>query len=287
MKIKVSSSYSGVIATGSYENSRPSFSAEVEEDLGSNLSSADEINFIKLRQIMLHEICYQQFKEVEQQMIVERINKERKDIRFRKAPNGKQYPSVTSILNYDADFNMPAHQLQQYASVGSITHSRIKEFISSSKWLEPKLIKECWGDIVIVTKGDLNLDVVEGNFPAFLEEYPIEEMKNGEAVFNIEHEYSGEYDFIGIPRGGKWAKLGAEPILTLFDVKRTIDEEKNFCQESAYADCFIDKPRQIITIPINGKTKQGYSTPLVTKKLDYYFTIFLNKRKEFRKRYGV
>ena len=286
MKIKVSSSFGGVISSGSYENARPSFSAELEYDFPEQASVADMTNSVHENQTHLHAICYQQFKEVEQQMIVERINKERKDIRFRKAPNGKLYPSVTSVLNYDADFMIPDYQLQQYASVGNITHARVREYISTGKWVEPKDLKECWGDIVIITKGDLGLGISEGNFPAFLEDYPIEEMKNGEAIFNDEYEYCGEYDFIGIPKGGKWAKLGAEPVPTVFDCKRTIDEEKNFCQESAYAKCLGDKYKQIITVPLNGKTKQGFSTPVVSQKLEYYFTIFTNKRKSFRQRFG-
>jgi hypothetical protein len=283
MKIKVSASYSGVISTGSYENSRPAFSAEVEFDFPQDASSADTKEIIELQQTVLHEVCYGQFKSVEQQMIVERINRERKDIRFRKAPNGKLYPSVTSVLNYDADFQMPDYQLQQYASVGTITHARVREFISTGKWLEPKDIKECWGDIVVVTKGDLGLGISEGDFPAFLAEYPIKELKNGTDLFNEEYEYSGEHDATGIPTGGKWDKLGAKPVPTVFDFKRTISEEKNLCQVSAYAKCLGSEFKQLIIVPINGKTKQGYSIP---DKLDYHFTIFTNKRKEFRKRFG-
>ena len=283
MKIKVNSSYSGVISSGSYENSRPGFSAELEYDY----QGTDEQvkGNIEANQKFLHDICFNQFKSVEQQMIIERINKERTDIRFRKAPNGKLYPSVTSILNYDADFSIPDYQLQQYASVGTITHARVAEFIKSGKWVEPKDLKEIWSNIVIVTKGDLQLNVSEGDFPAFLADYPIEEMKNGETLFNDAYEYCGEYDFIGIPRGGKWAKLGANPVLTLFDVKRTVDEEKNFCQITAYAECLGIK--QFCVVPINGKTKQGYSTPVVSDKKDYYFTLFTNKRKAFRERYGA
>jgi hypothetical protein len=80
MKIKVSASYSGVISTGSYENSRPAFSAEVEFDFPQDASSADTKEIIELQQTVLHEVCYGQFKSVEQQMIVERINRERKSL---------------------------------------------------------------------------------------------------------------------------------------------------------------------------------------------------------------
>jgi hypothetical protein len=282
MKIKVNSSYSGVISSGSYENSRPGFSAELEYDYTGNDEGLK--SNIELNQKFLHDICFNQFKSVEQQMIVERINKERKDIRFRKAPNGKLMPSVTSILNYDADFSIPDYQLQQYASVGTITHARVAEYIKSGKWVEPKDLKEVWSNIVIVTKGDLQLNVAEGDFPAFLADYPIKDMQNGKTIFNDEFEYCGEMDFTGIPEGGKWAKLGAKPVPTVFDVKRTIDEEKNFCQTSAYAK--PDDYKQVIIVPINNKTKQGYSTPIVTDKLDYYFTLFSNKRKSFRERFG-
>ena len=285
MKIKVASSFGGVISSGSYENAKPSFSAELEFELD---NEALEYEVIKENQELLHQICYGQFKAVEAQMIVERINRERKDIRFYKAPNGKLYPSVTSVLNYDSDFGIPPHQLQQYASQSNICHARVANFVTTSKWSEPKELKECHSDIVICTKGDLGLDIDAGSFPNFLEYYPILEMENGKEMFDDELEVSGLPDLIGIPDidKGKWKKTLPEikKVKTVFDVKRTVDEEKNLCQVFIYG-----KPQGIeqgIIIPLNNKTKQGFSSPLVSQKKDYYTAIFTNKRKAFRERFG-
>jgi hypothetical protein len=283
MKIKVSSSYSGVIATGSYENSRPAFSAEVECEADDNF-----LNDIPVIQKQLHEICYGQFKSVEQEMVVERINKERKDIRFRKAPNGKLYPSLTSVLNYDADFMIPDYQLQQYASQSNICHARTANFISTGKWVEPKDLKECHTDIVICVKGDLGLDIDAGSFPNFLEDFPILDMENGTEIYDDELEICGLPDFMGVPDidKGKWKKVFPEikKVKSVFDVKRSVDEEKNLCQVFGYG-----KPlgiKQGVIIPLNNKTKQGYSQPLVSQKHEYYIAILSNKRKSFRGRFG-
>lgn len=290
MKIKIASGYSGVIATGSYENSRPNFSAEIEYDTAEVLTESEIRTIIENGQKNLHDISYGMFKSVEQQMVVERINRERKDIRFRKAPNGKLYPSMTSVLNWDKDFNVPPHELQQYASQSNITHARVHNFISTGKWVEPKDLKECHSDIVICTKGNLKLDTDAGNFPSFLEDYPILEMKNGEVIFDDELEISGEPDFIGIPdiEKGKWKKAFPQikQIPTVFDVKRSAnDDEGHLCQIFGYS-----KPlgiKQGCIIPLNNKTKQGFSTPVISDKKDYHLAIVANKRKSFRERFGA
>lgn len=287
-KLKISSSFSGVIASGSYENSRPGFAVEEEFEMDTDQQS--EIDFvIETRQEQLHVLCYERFKSVEQQMIVDRIQKERKDIRFYLAPNGKKYPSVTSVLNYDADFAVTPHQLQQYASQSNIAHARTAHFITTGVWAEPKELKECHTDIVICVKGDLGLDIDAGSFPNFLEDYPILEMNNGETIFDDELEIAGTPDLIGVPdiEKGKWKKAfpGIKKVKTVFDVKRTVDEEKNLCQIFSYG-----KPLGIVQaciVPINNKTKQGFSVPVISDKKDFYLAIMSNKRKAFRERFGI
>lgn len=280
-KLKISSSFSGVVATGSYENSRPGFAVEEEFEME---GEQDVIDFaIQTRQEALHIICYERFKEVEQQMVVERIQKERKDIRFYTDETGKKYPSVTSIINFDADFFMDERELVQYASRGSITHARVNHYIKTGKWVEAKELPECWTDIVIVQKGDLNLTTNVGNFPGFLEKYPITELKNSEMSFNKEYEYAGTPDFEGTPDFKE-----AEKLPSLWDVKSTIDKIKLMMQLAAYAKMEKYKHiKQVGGIEISDKTQQGFSRPVVETRIDEYFQMFLNKRKSFRQRYGI
>ena len=291
--IKVGASFSGVIASGSYENSRPGFTAEEEFEISAEESVINDVatSALESRSEELHLICYNAFKAFEQKAIVERIQKERSDIRFYDGPDGK-YPSVTSIINYDSDFGIPPHQLQQYASQSNITHARVAHFIKTGVWdNDYKSLSEIWSDIVIVTKGDLNLSTDSGDFKAFLEDYPINDMKNGEPSFNTVHRYAGTPDFTGIPdtSKGKWKKLeGVKPVKTVFDVKRTVDKEKALMQMSAYRNCEgLTDCKQVIAVPLNDKTQQGFSTPLVSDKVDFYFTMFLNKKKAFSARYGL
>ena len=112
MKICVSASASGVLPTGPYSNMRPSFSAEIECEV----LEGDVKARIQGLQGELYEICNASMRQVEQQAIVERINRERADIRWYTLPDGSQVPSVTSIIGFDADFLIPPEELQQYAS---------------------------------------------------------------------------------------------------------------------------------------------------------------------------
>lgn len=276
-KLKISSAFSGVVATGSYENARPAFSAEQEFEV--DCQTEEEINYvIEEVQSQLHVICYEKFKAVEQQMIAERIQKERKDIRFYEK-DGVKYPSVTSIINFDSDFFCSETELQQYASQSNITHARVAEFIKSGKWVEPKELSECWTDIVICTKGDLQLDIDAGDFPAFLKKYPMKEMKNfDDPVFNEEFLFAGTPDFQAL----------VDEIPTLADVKRTIDKIKLFMQTAAYSKCKgLENIKQLMGIELNNKTQQGFSKPVIEIRIDNYFSMFLQKRKSFKERYGI
>uniref|UniRef100_A0A6M3J4X9 Uncharacterized protein n=1 Tax=viral metagenome TaxID=1070528 RepID=A0A6M3J4X9_9ZZZZ len=276
--IKIQASVQGVISTGSYQNLRPGYLIEetIEEcDYDQDLIVAQTKD--------LYEKCYGLLREAEQKAIAERIQRERADLRFRLSPtSGKELPSVTSIINFDADFFVSAEDLTQYASQGQICHARVAEYIRSGKWVEPKTIDSIWTDIVIITKGSLKLSLDSGDFPAFLEKYPISDMKNGEVIYNEEHGYSGELDFIGIPKF-----KDALEIPTVFDVKRTVDKIKGGMQVAAYSKAKGIK--QAILIPLNNKTDQGYSKPTVfnEQQLEGYWKMFLSKREEFKKRYSI
>ncbi len=276
--IRIGGSITGVIATGSFQNLRPSFTWEETID---NCELTDEQ--IQARIQTLHDKSMIMLKEAEQSAIVERIQRERQDLRFLRSPmTKKMLPSVTSIIGWDADFFCSGEDLAQYASQGNIIDAKVKHFIKMGKWVEAKELKDIWIDMVILSKGSLKLDLDVGDFPAFLEKYPISGMKVGERFYDNENGYTGEPDFIGMPDF-----KGAEKIPTIFDVKRTPDKLKNGLQLSGY--CKSLGIKQGIIVPLNDKTGQNYSKPKVYNEdeLSGYFKMFKSKQTDFRKRYGI
>lgn len=278
MKIKVSSSFSGVIPTGSYENTRPSYSAEVEFEI----KNTDEVNeIIDATQKELQAVCLRNFKLDEQRHLVERITKERADFRFYPAGD-EQFVSVTSILNWDSDFFVTPEQLQQYASQGNLYDLQVRHYMNTGEWLPPEEIEGSWTDLVIVKKGDLNLTVNQWNFPAFLEKYPLENMEEGTPVYSYKHKFAGTPDIRKCIYKGK---------KTLADVKRTPDPLKHFKQTAAYIIAEEENGEepyeQMLLIPANDKTKQGYSKPIITEEIGQYKEMFLKERESFKKRFGI
>uniref|UniRef100_A0A6M3IQY9 Uncharacterized protein n=1 Tax=viral metagenome TaxID=1070528 RepID=A0A6M3IQY9_9ZZZZ len=275
--IKMGGSISGVIATGSYQNLRPGFTWEETVD-DSNMTDEEIGNRIA----EMYCKCFTMLKEAEQKAIVERIQRERKDLRFMISPAGNILPSVTSIINYDIDFFVSPEELSQYCSQGNIIDVKVKHYINTGEWVEGKTINDCWTDIVILTKGNLKLEIDAGDFPGFLKKYPISDMKVGERFYYDEEGYCGEPDFIGVPDFKE-----AESIPTIFDVKRTPSKVKNGMQLAAYAK--KHNITQGIIVPLNDKTGQGFSKPIVYTKdeLDGYYKIFKNKQKAFKQRYNI
>lgn len=281
--IKIGGSFEGVIATGPFQNMRPGFF--VEETLEGDLT--DEQIF--QRQKELQERSYRNFQEAEHNAAVQRINNERKDFRWRKLPNGKLVPSVTSILSFDKDFDIPPHELSQYASWGTVNHARINHYWKTGVWEKPQNLEGVYADFVIVKRGSLMLDMDCIDFPAYLKKYPFVCKGYGIEVYNEEFEYAGELDYWGIPEESKECKA----VPTLADAKRTPDKE-HFLQTAAYAKAkplpgieWPDKFEQMMLLPLQNKTQQGFSKPLVSGEVDRAFEMFLSKRKKFRQRYGV
>lgn len=279
--IRMCGGITGVIATGSYENLRPNFL--IEETVEYSPIDTDFVSdeMIVNRTKELYQKCFSMMKEAETKATVERIEREKADIRFYVHPETfATVPSVTSVINWDADFFVPAHELQQYASQSQIVHAQVEQFILTGKWLEPKEISDIWADIVIVTKGSLQLALETGYFPAFLEKYPVKDLKNGHKVFLPDT--AGTFDFEGIPDFAE-----AEKIPTVFDVKRTPDKVKDGKQLAAY--CKAKKITQGIIVPLNDKTAQKFSKPIVYKEKDLegYFKLFAKDRSDFRKRYSI
>jgi hypothetical protein len=106
-------------------------------------------------------------------------------------------------------------------------------------------------------------------------------MVNGVRMFNDEIGFCGEPDFTGKLLSDK------EGVATVFDIKRTPSKIKDGIQLAAY--CNLVKAGRGMIIPLNDKTEQGYSKPTLysEKEIAGYFNIFLEKRKNFKLRYGV
>ena len=275
--IKIAGSFSGKVSTGSYENSSPFFSIE-ETYTDSQMNDAEMFG----RSQFLTGKCKEMFDRQAQNLTIERIEKERGNIRFYSGcPEcGGKHFSVTSVLGWDYDPTVSAEDLAEYAAQGNITHIRSAHFIETGEWLEPIKIPACWEHLHTLKFGKLGLNPDSGNFQAFIEKYPIENMKNGTVVWNCEQGYAGTPDFIGIPKF-----KGSEPVVTLWDIKRTVDKAKVFMQTSAYA-----KPlgiKQVGVVPLNDSTDQCFSKPILTTEVDSYYEMFLARVKKFKDRYGL
>jgi hypothetical protein len=270
MKVKISAGFSGVISKGSFENARPSYTAEIEAEIPA-------ICDISALQQQLQEMCLANFKRDEERLIIERIERERKDLRFYGS-----YPSVTSIIGWDADFFVSPEDLIQYASHGNLYHAQVENYIKTGKWEDVEKIDGTWADLVIVKKGGLGLAVNDYDFPAFLKKHPITGMQIGKAVTSEKHKFAGTPDIRVCVYDGK---------KTLADVKRTPDKVKHFKQCAAYIIAEEERGEspyeQMMLIPANGKTEQGFSKPILSTEISQFKSMFLRDREQFHKRFGV
>jgi hypothetical protein len=270
-EIEIVASFSGKIATGKFENEQPFYSIkETWTDV--------EDQFIQIRQKELEDMCYSRFLAVEERSIVEKIRAQRADMRFY-TKDGKQYPSVTSIIGWDADMFVAPAQLLQYAARGTILHRQAEIYMLTKQWVDPKDIPELYPEYVIVTKGDLGLRFDDVDFRAFYEKHPIEPIETEVKLFNDEYRYAGRSDLFGLYEG--------KP--TMCDIKTgsAVDKEYAFKQLAAYSKCMPVQPEQMMVIHLNGKTKQGFSAPIISDKIEEYFQLFLKDRKAFRNRFGI
>lgn len=275
-KLNIAASFQGVLPTGSYSNMRPMFSASMEFE--QEFKTDDELHMtIESIQQNLQAICYQNFEMEANKAKILKIQEDRKDFRFYQLQNGEDVPSVTSILNYDSEFLVDSEELKQYASQGNIIHAQVAEYIKSGQWRKPQEIEGTTADLFILKKGSLSLSLDGWDFTSFLKKYPIENLRNGETVINEKERYGGLPDGYGTVGG----------VETIFDIKRTPEKTKNFTQMAAYVKASGKKIGQMMIITLNDKTEQGFSKPIISTDVDKYFELFLFKRKEFKKVYGI
>lgn len=290
--IELVSSFTGKISTGQFENESPFFSAKeiIElEDIPTPL--VDQL--IETRQTELKNICYGQFKKHAEIAYQEKVAKSYQNIRFYDAGNGQKYPSVTSIINMDANFFTAPDELAQMAARGTIIHKQVELYLSTGKWIEPKEISEIAFQVMTVVTGNLGLSIDDVSFVNFYKDYPFKVINQESIVINHEHKYGGRMDIMGVIEStnkGKWDKIDGIvfDVPTILDVKTgaSLDKAKGMIQQAAYARC-NDTVKQIGLIHLTKENQCGFAKPVVSTKIDSYWSIFLNKRKQFAERYSV
>ena len=275
-KIKISSGFSGKIPTGSYQNSAPAFSAEVETEIDLKGDALRlEIDDI---QKQLQKICYENFKIVADSAKIEKIKNDLKGFRFYKTEKG-EYPSVTTVIDPEFKAWCSEDELAMSRAEGNINHARAYHFIKTGEWVDVKKLEGVAADL-LMCKGR----IVDGwDFPAFLKKYPMLGIKNGPSkpeapIINHDARYAGKHD----------GECVYADVPTVFDFKRTPDRDKNFTQMAAYAKCLgMEHIKQMMIIPCNPDNAQGFSKPIVSDQIDKYFEVFMEKRKTFEEAYGV
>lgn len=280
-KITLSASYSGVIPVAEYSNARPGFSAQEEFEI--EFSEKSELDFIvEERQRELMALCLKNFTTEAEKARIQKIKNDLKNFRFYQV-DGEEFPSVTSIQNYDKTFECTDEELRQYCSQGNLYDAEVRNYIKTGVFKPSSELLECTADRYIVKKGSLQLSLDPCNIVGFLEKYPIKNLRvHEETLVNRRYRYAGVPDLIGEYDG----------LETLVSIKRTKNPKENFIQESAYSKCEgMENIKQALVIELksesDGGNKSGFSKPSISTELDKYFELFLYRRNEVKKIYGV
>lgn len=275
-KVEICGSMEALVSTGPFENQRvfQSFKEVLEGEF------TDE----ELQQIQkdkFKKFCSDPIEFQERELSIKAIEKEFKHLRLLPCPKcGKKHPSITTVRDCDSKgFYCTDAELELARAQGCITDLKNRHFFATGEWLEAKDLPQC-APHLLVLKGS-GLDPNLFNLPAFLKKYPIQDTKNGERFFNCELEVTGEPDLIATPVGWDFA----ESVPSVLDYKRNVDKLSAFTQMAVYAKQY--GLTQMIAIPVNGDTAQGFSKPVVSDRIDEYFEVFMDKRRSFRKRYGI
>ena len=263
-------SYSGKISTGNYENESPFFSNK--EIWGGTLPPG----FVDQRQQFLFDKCYSRFTECEKRSLLELIKKKRRDIRF----YGDK-PSVTSIIGWDADFYVTPEELIQYSARGTIYHAQVRIYEETGEWLEPADIPEIYTQMVIIKQGSLKLTLDGYNYRGFKAKNPFETISTETEVHNDILGYAGRQDI-----KYKNIKTGA---IGLADIKTgSVEKTKCMKQLSAYANCKGNEDvTELMVIPINNKTAQGWSKPIIEEDAKKYLPMFIDDLNAFKERFSL
>lgn len=284
-KIRVEASFSGVLPVGNFANMRPGFAASMEFE--QEFKTEDEVKLtIEGCQVSLQEICYANFEAEAIKAKVVKVQEDLKGFRFHDI-NGEKFPSVSTVAGYDKSFFVPEVDLPLYCAQGNIIDAEIRNFVKTGVWTDSKDLLECTADRFVlknrITESGKHLALSGWNFKGFLEKYPIEGLISMEkVVFSKKHRIAGTPDLIGTYGGLK----------TLVSIKRTKSEVDNYIQEAGYSLCEgLEDVQQFMVVEMkaeeDGGNKQGFSKPSLTTDVARYQELFLRKRQEVNKIYGV
>lgn len=273
-EVVITASYTGKISTGSFENESPFFS--LQETWSGNMA----LDRIAARQEFLSRQCYDKFLECENRAMIERIQRQRKDIRF--YPVGKEsYPSITSIIGWDKDFFISEEDLVQYAARGTIFHKQAEIYLNTGVWKEANDIPEVHRELVVVKKGSLSLNIDGYGLEGFCSKYKLVTADTEQVSYNHTHKYAGRRDWKGT--------IDGVPSLVDWKTSQKIDKNYALQQLAAHLHCpDNDDVQQVMAVPVNNDTVQKFSKPLVMKReeLEDYWQAFLRSRENFKYRFG-
>ena len=267
MKIKeITVSLSGVIPVAAYENLRPVFSITVEP-----INGEEPEKIIAELQAYLHTV----FENESNRGKADLIDKQYANIRFYEK-DGKKYPSVTSILNWDKEWHVTDDELRQYASRGNIVEHLIQSYLMTTEWEDPTQVPSLREDVSILMSGSMMMTWEQCSHVEFMKQYrkKIEVTSFQGKIFNDEALYAGTYDIYGRYDG----------IWSIMDIKHG---QFDMRQLAAYAICEKDI-EQLVILPV-GPTdnKSGYKRPVVCDTIQKEFEEFLKARAKFKQRFGI
>ena len=270
MKIKeIRVSKSGVLPIASYSNLRPGFEivADVNED--------DDIPQILAK---LQDIIDERFNLEENKAVTKLIKQQFKNIGFHKnEKDGREYPRVSSIMDWDKEWKIPKYELKQYGARGTIVHKLIHLYVTTDEWLDPNGLADLQDEINLLLSGNLKLSWKDCSYKKFMEKYrkdigKIEMME--EIIFNEDLFYSGTPDLVAPFQGLK----------SVIDYKTGAYD---FAQLSSYASC-LSGIKQLVVFPV-GKNKNvsGYSKPIIKTEWKDDWNRFVGLRTKFRENFGI
>ncbi|MHC4890742.1 MAG: hypothetical protein ACYTEO_14910 [Planctomycetota bacterium] len=258
---------SGVIPTASFENLRPHYSITVQP----TGRQQDPKKIFDLLEDKLHK----RFSLIENRAKVDLIERQYSYIRFREK-GGHKYPSVTSILTWSTIWKISDDELKQYAARGTVIDKLVELYFQTGKWKDPHKIAELKEEVSILLGGSKGFHWNDCTHEKFFAKYKkrinIKKMKP--VIYNDEHLYSGEIDFVGD-----------------FDGKRSVMDVKtgayDMRQLAAYAVC--EKGiEQLVVLPVKPTDNiTGCKMPVICDTINSKFKEFLKARGKFRERFGI
>ena len=269
---EITVSLSGVIPVAAYENMRPGYSITVEPQNG---SSPEKV--ITNCETLLHKM----FENAANRAKADDIKRTYASLRWYEK-DGKEYPSVTSILGWNVDMakmcRMTPDELLQYACRGNIVEAMINEYLRHGEWLEPSMIPSIREDVAVLETGSLGMTWKVCSYKEFIAKFEskIKVEAIQKTVFNDEHLYAGTEDILGEYDGVK----------SVIDIKCR-KGGWDMRQLAAYAKCEKDV-KQIVIFPVGECDNVcGYKKPVICTTIQAEFEKFIIARAAFKRRFNI